>query len=245
MTSKNEKNTNLEIPSELAESYNNLFVTEVDILFIDAIRAAALYSQPIIRTLKVKAHRDPDVTELIDKVESYLKTVIVSAILTNQDSENPQNLRGLPHHDLQNMYIPSWLHNSLSGLGTVYYKSQGVKRILSYIVEDDFKPMTKVQARTFSSMLYLAMKDISTMLVQGVPHEDLGDKDAMSISIYKGKDDVEKLVSHMDKDLPSKYFQATLFPRLKEANARIPAVVKHTNDLDDLIVSISTLNGWS
>ena len=239
----NNENKLQEVPPHLLEAHGQLFATQIDVLLIDVARAADLYKRMVVTKLAKSAHRNPQYEFLVNNIERYVTTIIVSAIVINPEAENPDNYRGLPHHVLTKLWHFSWLYQGLSGLGPVYYRSFGVRRVVSYLEGEKFNLMDKTEAMRYSSDLHEALKDETNILVLGVPHNDEGIKEQMSLTIVEDNN-VEKLATHIDAGMNDKAYAVTLFPKLKEPSTRIPAVILQYSDVEGTVSSIRTTNGF-
>jgi hypothetical protein len=219
-------------------TFGPLFSTQTDVVLFGVEESAEFYGRILITEInRVSSIDNPNRKYLIDKAVDYIKTVITSAIIINPTSENPLKLKGLANYTLTLLYIPDLLHNALNVIGEVKYRGHGVKRIISYNLDKSAKLMSSDEALNYSSELKDYMAG-SKSLVQGVPHNQYGDADAMSCILVEEMDAegknvlAERLCSHMDKDMPDREYMSSLFPRLEKSNTRIPAVVLHGEGAD-------------
>ena len=221
-----------------------LFATEVDALLIDVDRAAEYGARKIIQQMSklVRFESDPEFKYLVDGLNAYLKSLIVSGIKLMSSMPNDK-LRGYGHHALTKFYFPTDLYSAMDVLGEVYYE-QRVQRKVYYVVSE-FEMMKESDAMQFSSRLYQFTKGSDVVLIQGVPHNDAGDMKAMSLSIVEDNN-VEKLCTHLTDDMPDAEFMSILFPKLVDkdgkevSSTRIP-VTMTVGTVDELNYAVSTL----
>ena len=223
-----------------------LFVTEVDALLVDVQRAAEFSSRKLIQRMSqiIRYSDDPEYSYLTENLYSYLSSMIVGGI--KLISSMPEDrLRGYAHHDLSLMYLTVDLHSAMDVLGEVRY-DQRILRKVYYVVPDDFELMSKQEALEFSGRLREFVKGSDITLIQGIPHNDIGDKLAMSLSIHEDNN-VEKLCTHLTDDMPDAEFMSILFPKRCDSSGKIAdsnriPVTMTVGTIDELNYAVSILS---
>lgn len=240
---KPKRNTQTKTPARISGS---LFAMEIDSLIIDVERAAEYHSRKATKHVLrgMTYQEDPEATYLIDNLVRYYQSMIIGGIKMISDTPSDK-LKGYGHHDLTKFWISVEVHTAMDVLGE-YVFPQNVWRKVFYLAPEKMDMMTKSAALEFSTRYYNYMKDTGFLLIQGVPHNDVGDENAMSCCIIK-ENEVEKLCTHLTADMPDAPFMATMFPVRgdKFGNAmksdRIP-VTMTVGTVDELLYTVSTLN---
>ena len=223
-----------------------LFATEVDALLVDVKKAADFSSRKLIQQMSktIRFAADPEYTYLESNINSYLSSMIIGGIKLISSTPG-STLKGYSHHDLTRFYITSDLYSAMDVLGEVSY-DQRVLRKVYYAIPDDFKMMTVSEASLFSGRLLEFVKGSEIVLVQGIPHNDIGDKLAMSLSTVEDNN-VEKLCTHLTDYMPDAIFMSILCPKRCDSNGvivdstRIP-VTMTVGTIDELNYAVSILS---
>lgn len=223
-----------------------LFATEVDALLIDVERASEFAGRKLKQRMSkmMQFSEDPEFAYLSSGIDRYLASMIIGGIKLISSTPGDK-LKGYPHHDLTRFYITSDLHSAMDVLGEVQY-DQRVLRKVYFAIPKEFTMMSKDEALLFSGRLHEYVKGSEIVLIQGIPHNDLGDRLAMSLSIQKDNN-VEKLCTHLTDDMPDAEFMSILFPRVCDSkgkiatNARIP-VTMTVGTIDELNYAVSILS---
>ena len=223
-----------------------LFATEVDALLIDVERAAKFSGRKLGQRMSkmMRFSEDPEYAYLIKHLDSYLSSIIIGGIKLISSTPDDK-LKNYAHHDLTRFYITSDLHSAMDVLGEVQY-DQRVLRKVYFAIPKGFEMMDKQLALEFSGRLHEYVKGSEIVLIQGVPHNDVGDRLAMSLGITKDNN-VEKLCTHLTDDMPDAEFMSILFPSVCDSkgkvspNARIP-VTMTVGTIDELNYAVSILS---